>query len=271
MIGLIKSENLKVFTTKVWWAMLIGLVGCVALALVVNGAIAASTLDEKSPDQSVQQLAANIYTSGQFFGLLFAAILGTLLVTNEFRHQTATSTFLATPKRVNVIIAKLITALSWGIIYALIATLLSLPVGIIFFNNENLDSQLAEGDVAKAIFFNLLAFGIWAVFGIGIGTLFRNQTGAVVTLIIVYFVTYIGSVVLIGLGSYLDNPAVTSIYFYLPYGATQVMTSVDKVSLGVGTGQTEGPAWWVGAFIVLLYGVVAAVVGTALTNKRDIS
>lgn len=271
MIGLIRSENLKVFTTKVWWAMLIGLVACVGLALATNCAVAAATLDKSNPDQSVQQLASSVYTSGQFFGILFAAILGTLLITNEFRHQTATSTFLATPKRVNVILAKLISAVGWGVLYALVAVVISIPIGAIFFSSRSIDSQLGNGDVIKAILLNLVAFGVWAVLGLGIGTLFRNQTGAMVTLILLYFVTYVGSTILMALGIYLKNSWISGVYFYLPYGATQVMTSADKISVTTGDHSSQGPLWIVGALVVLLYGGLAASIGTALTARRDIS
>ena len=53
----------------------------------------------RSRGSQVAALAANIYTSGQFFGLLFVMLLGMILVTNEFFHQTATATFLTTPQR----------------------------------------------------------------------------------------------------------------------------------------------------------------------------
>ena len=52
--------------------------------------------------------AANIYTSGQFFGVLFVSLLGILLITNEYYHQTATTTFLTTPHRSRVVAAKLV-------------------------------------------------------------------------------------------------------------------------------------------------------------------
>ena len=44
-------------------------------------------------------VAANLYTSGQFFGVLIVMLLGAILVTNEFFHLTATTTFLVTPRR----------------------------------------------------------------------------------------------------------------------------------------------------------------------------
>ena len=39
-------------------------------------------------------VATNLYTSGQFFGVLIVMLLGAIMVTNEFFHQTATTTFL---------------------------------------------------------------------------------------------------------------------------------------------------------------------------------
>ena len=48
--------------------------------------------------------AANIFTSGQLLNLMFIVVLGALMVTNEFFHQTATATFLTTPHRTRVIV-----------------------------------------------------------------------------------------------------------------------------------------------------------------------
>ena len=64
----------------------------------------------RSCGQDIGGQAANIFTSGQYFGGLFVLLLGILLITNEYYHQTATATFLTTPHRTKVIVAKLITA-----------------------------------------------------------------------------------------------------------------------------------------------------------------
>ncbi|MGH3545123.1 MAG: ABC transporter permease [Mycobacteriales bacterium] len=264
MTGLLRSEYLKVVTTKVWWTMLLGLLGILALALLINGVITSDALDNEFDSQSVNQLAAGIYTSGQYFGVLFAAILGTLLITNEFRHQTATSTFLATPRRVDVVIAKFLVAVGWGLVYGLICTVISIPVGAAVLSSLGEDSALGEGDVLKAIVLNLVAFGVWAVLGIGLGTLLQNQVGAVVTLILAYFGTQVIGALLIGLGGAWNLDWLAGVYYYLPYGATQVMTSADKLA-------ENAPTWWGGMVVVLLYGAVAAFLGSWLTTKRDIT
>ncbi len=264
MTGLLRSEYLKVVTTKVWWVMLLSLLGILALTLLANGAITAAALNNDFNTQSLNQLAANLYTSGQYFGVLFAAILGTLLITNEFRHQTATSTFLTTPRRVNVVIAKFIVAVGWGLVYGLMCTVISIPVGAAILSGLDEESALGEGDVLKAILLNLMAFGVWAILGIGIGTLLQNQVAGVVTLIVTYFGTQIVGALLSALGEAWSLDWLAGTYYYLPYGATTVMTSADKLA-------DNAPAWWGGMLLVLLYGAVAAFVGSWITTKRDIT
>ena len=49
-----------------------------------------------------------------FEGYLFALLLGTLMVTAEFRHKTVTTSFLVTPHRPRFVGAKLLTAAKAG-------------------------------------------------------------------------------------------------------------------------------------------------------------
>ncbi|MGH3428094.1 MAG: hypothetical protein ACRDQZ_11090, partial [Mycobacteriales bacterium] len=140
----------------------------------------------------------------------------------------------------------------------------SIPIGAAILSGLGKSASLGESDVIKAILLNLLAFGVWAILGIGIGTLLQNQIGAVVALIVTYFVSQVGGALLNSLAVGWGIHWLEGLYYYLPYGATQVMTSADKVA-------SEAPPWWGGMLMVLLYGGVSAFFGTWLTNKRDIS
>lgn len=262
--GLLRSEYLKVLTTKVWWGMLIGLLGALGLALLINGFVVADSIGKSYSDTSVEQHAANLYTSGQFFGVLLTALLATLLVTNEYRHQTATGTFLATPKRISVVMAKFIVALGWAMLYAFTCMVISIPVGAAVLSGQDVGAQLGEGKVLNAMLLNLVGFAVWAVLGIGIGTLLHSQVGAVVTLIVGYFGSQALGGTLAAMGEAWDIEWMKSVYWYLPYGATQAMTSAEKLADGA-------PAWWGGMLVVLAYGAVAAFFGSWLTVKRDIS
>ena len=78
----------------------------------------------------IADAGASVYTSGQFLGLLLVAILGALVVTNEFQHQTATTTFLTTPQRVRVVVAKLVAAVLLAAGLWLVATAVSIGIGL---------------------------------------------------------------------------------------------------------------------------------------------
>jgi ABC-type transport system involved in multi-copper enzyme maturation permease subunit len=284
VIALVRSEILKIRTTNVWWAMIIGLVVMTGLALAINIAQANDALRQQQPPDvrdmdpqfaqemlreyalrsNLDYVAANIYTSGQYVGLLLAMIIGILVVTNEFWHQTATPTFLVTPKRGRVIAAKLGGALTWGAIYGLTATAISIAAGGVFFAIKGVENRLTDPDVIKAILLNLLAYGIWAVFGLGLGTLLKNQIASIVTALGLYLVA---ENMLAGLLGYLafefEQSWIEKVIHYLPSGASRVMTTAVDIP--------DAPQWWAGALALLAYGLVAAGIGTLITKSRDIS
>jgi ABC-2 type transport system permease protein len=281
MTGLIKSELRKVRTTNVWWIMLLALVGFTALALLTNIVQGAYALDH--PDQAngdtgltpdaqaranlvlnARFIASNVYTSGQYIGLLIATVMGALIVTNEFQHQTATATFLVTPNRLRVVAAKLVAALAWGAVYAVVTTILSLPVGAIWLASRGLPSFLADGGVLKAIALNLLAFGIWAVFGLGLGTLLKNQIATIVVILVVYLVANtIVRAVLMVLSQHFHEDWIGNLQYALPSVESGVMTSAVPAP--------GGPAWWGAALMLTAYGSVAAGIGAVIIRRRDIA
>jgi hypothetical protein len=51
--------------------------------------------------------------------------------------------------------------------------------------------------------------------------------------------------------------------YALPSAASSVMTSAERLP--------DAPAWYVGAAILLAYGLVAAGLGSLITRRRDIT
>ena len=100
---LVKAELRKIRTTNLWWILLLAVVAFTALAFFFNAVQAhdmlagpAPVYEGMSPEDNEQlqatwkaqanheAIAAGLYTSGQYFGLLFTMVLGILLVTNEY-------------------------------------------------------------------------------------------------------------------------------------------------------------------------------------------
>lgn len=274
---LVNAEFRKLLTTNTWWLFALGALVTWAATFALNAVFAHFTLTEPAPtdvspedaatfaaasDQVYQ--AANLYTSGQFCGLLFVVLLGILMVTNEYHHQTATSTFLTTPHRTAVIGAKLGVAAFIGVLFWLFTTALNVPATMIFMQSENLPALLGESAVQRAILLNLLAYVLWGIFGVGIGVLMRSQIAATVTAVLAYVLgTALVGVLFTLLATWLKQDWIEDIQYALPSIASGVMVAGREIP-----GQ---PDYWVGAVILVAWAVATGTIGTLITRKRDIS
>jgi hypothetical protein len=295
-VRLIRSELLKIRTTNVWWLFGIGVFLFTALALVVWIAVGNSQINaaasagnepftpaegaspaeiegarqqfeiEHSITRTLVSVASQIYTSGQFFGLMFVMLLGVILVTNEFFHQTATATFLTTPHRTAVIFAKLATAMLAALFFWIFTTAINLVAGSIFFSIKGYGPQLDQWPVIRAILFNGLGFGLWGILGVGLGVLIRSQIGAVLT----GAVTYVLGTQAVQIVAFLiyqfwikETWVLTSMVAW-PAVASNVMISSEQAF-------PYAPDWWVGLLVLIGYGLVFGTIGTLITRKRDVS
>jgi ABC-2 type transport system permease protein len=307
-VRLIRAELLKIWTTNTWWIFGIITLVTTALALLISVLQANDQLtfaeqarSQPPPDfggnvapgegglppEDIKTMedqyrasidvgrvlvtnAANVYTSGQFFGLLFMVILGVLIVTNEFFHQTATTTFLTTPHRTAVILSKLAAAGLLAFAFWAAVTAIDLAVGSTFFGLRGYSLPLGEWPVLRSVLMNVLAFVVWAVLGVGLGVLIRSQLGASLTASAFYLLSFPVAFIVFGVirQFIIKEDWVFEWIVAVPGVASTVMISPEPLQLG----PTEhGPQWWVGALVLVGYGAVAAVIGTLITRKRDIS
>ena len=108
--------------------------------------------------------------------LLFALLLGVLVITWEYRHGTITQTFLSTPVRDRVIAVKALVAGLVGAALVVPALLLMLVIAEIWVGNR-LDFTGEDVERAGRIF---LASAIVAIIGMEIGAITGRQLGAIV-------------------------------------------------------------------------------------------
>ncbi|GAB3157219.1 ABC transporter permease subunit [Micromonospora sonneratiae] len=276
-MNLVRSELLKIRTTNAWWLFGLGALVMLVLAFAFNAVSAHFTLGmeipEGMPPDQVEQVqaqmdvvvqAANLYTSGQFFGLLFVMLLGIVVVTNEFYHQTATTTFLTTPHRTAVVLAKLVTATLFGAVFWLITTAINIPATMVFLSSEGVDHHLGDSAIIKAILLNLLAYVLWGIFGVGFGVLIRSQIGATITAVVLYLLgTTAASILFVVLQQWLKADWILELQVIVPSIASQLMITGNELP--------GSPPQWVGAAILIGYAAVTGVIGTLLVRTRDIS
>jgi len=273
---LLNAELFKLRTTAIWWIMGLILIPLYAASIGFNwlssyaltsgqangggGADAQAQVDAAAQPINI---ATNMYTTGQYMGVLIVLLLSAIIVTSEFFHLSATTTFLVTPRREAVIVAKLGAGIVVGLVIWAITTVLDLLLVPIIMDALNLPNQLGEPAVWRAIGLNALAFVLWAVLGVGLGVLIRSQLAATLILAIVYTVgASVVSVVFALLSQHVAE-WIDKLQVLVPTTASQLMLS--------GTELPGNPPRWVGAVVLIGYAIVAGVVGTLITKRRDIS
>jgi hypothetical protein len=249
MIQLVRAELLKLRTTQVWFWMLLLAIAVGVLAVVATLA----SNDVKSP-ADVPLLFANANGA-----IVTAFILGVLGITTEFRYQTITPTVLQTPSRWTVVAAKLLSYAIIGLAYALACLAVQLMIALPWLSAKGIDFSLSDPDLRRAIFGFPVIFLLFAIMGIGVGALLRNQIVAMV----------VGLVFLLALENILVAiPKVRNAYPYLPGGAMQGVLypadepGPDSVDLFGTTGSL---------LVLLAWALIPALIGAAYTLTRDIT
>jgi ABC-2 type transport system permease protein len=281
-LRLIRAEIMKIRTTNTWWLFLIGIVLVTGLALLVNGlqhhyelyppvgqggegGDFQARVAAAHTSAGLARIAADMLTSGQFFGLLFAMIMGALVVTNEFFHQTATTTFMTNPHRSSVLFAKAVAAIVFGGLFWLMATVIDVIVTPIYLNSQHVSVSLTQWTVVRSVLLNLLGFAVWAVFGLGLGTLIRSQIGSVVTGIVLYLLGSISVAIIFNL--------IHNAYSHDWVLSAQVIAPAIASALMINPGQAfdHQPPHSVGGVVLFGYALVTGAIGLIITRRRDIS
>ena len=262
MTNAVRSELLKIRTLNGGWGTALGLVGVTVVALFFWYLVTQGRSPEELTDNA-PSLSQSIYTSGQYFGLLLTMLFGVTLVTSEYTQQTATATFLATPKRSHVVLAKIVAGLCVAVVFYLVTSALAVIIGSAMLDTLGVPLSAGARTGAGAVAVNGIAYLVWMVFGIGLGTLIRNQIVAIVVGIVLYL-GELGSLLIFSqLADAFHRDWINRLVYYLPGGASRAMTSIESVN---GT-----PPWWIATIVLLGYGVVATVIGALITASRDIT
>jgi ABC-2 type transport system permease protein len=247
----LRAETRKLLTTQVWfWISLLA----IGLSLLVTCLVSAFT---KPSDGGIPIEALLNACIG--FAVLIASVVGVIGVTGEYRHLTVTPTFLSVPHRGTVITAKLITYLVYGLILGAACIALALAVGAPWLSARGVEVDLGANSTIRIIIGGVIATGIWAVIGVGVGSLLRNQVAAVVGIVLYRFLVE---------GILSAIPHVKSAYPYLPGGVTSALVNTSDPNVG-NANDLLGP--YAGGALLLAYGLVFAILGSMLTVRRDVT
>lgn len=261
MTALVRAEVRKLFTTRAWWGMLIGVVAVSLGFALLIGLIAGDSGGGGLPPVTDPGAVRSIYTAGISTTYLFSLAAGILAMAGEWRHQTISATFLASPRRGRVVLAKVGGLIVIGAMFGLASALCGVAAGAPVISARGGSVRLLSDGVPRSLALGVLAVALWGLFGLGIATLIRNQVAAL--LIAIGAAWIVEPILSLVLTQALDQPGIAR---FLPSDATNAM-----LSPAVGGSGAELLPWWGGALVMIGYAAVFAAVGAALTLRRDVT
>jgi hypothetical protein len=176
--------------------------------------------------------------------LLLATVIGIIIASGEFRHRTATATYLAIPDRAQVLGAKLGAAAAIGLVCGLVGAATATILGLAFVAGSGHALILGAATIFRYAVGGAIGAAVLAAGGVAVGTLIRSQVGAIIAIFIWGFVV---------------EQSVGGVYSvvqrYLPYTAAAGLA-------GSTLGDAKSPLPF-GLALILLTAVVAALAAVA--------
>ncbi|MDR0626347.1 MAG: hypothetical protein LBG11_03665 [Bifidobacteriaceae bacterium] len=199
MIAALKSEYRKLFSTRMWWVLLLCAAGYLALMGAGIGALVGGFMGEADgagPGADADgetgalgpgglNVALMVYSMAGSLAYVFPLLLGALSITQEYRHKTITQTFLGEPRRLVVLAAKLIASVALGLVSGLVCVAATAGPGGLAMSLVGADPGFSDSDTWIFFARALLDFTLWAVVGVALGTLLTNQVAMIVVVLAV--------------------------------------------------------------------------------------
>jgi ABC-2 type transport system permease protein len=248
-VAVLDAERIKLSTTRspLWTAVAVAGLGLGLAAVQGSAAYGAAPLP---PEKATIGAAV--------FGVPVLMILAAMTVTGEYRSGMIRTTFMATPNRSLVLLAKAIVAAVFSGVYTVVMVIAAVVVARLAAP-PLVGSQLSVADAetwraAGAIaLYGMLA----AVLGVGVGALLRHAAGAVAVLLMWPLVAepILGNLPNIG----------SEVGPYLPFGNAFLFTRVQWLY------PVYDMPWGALGSLVYFTAVVAVVFGAAIVvlNRRD--
>lgn len=176
MIGVLKSELFKLCTTR---ATKIVVICSVALPAIIFTLTSALAFQNGEVGDSLISMVGNF---APLTGLLLG-VMGVLCSTQEYSQGTIRITLVATPNRLKVFVAKLLTTLVVSVMSALLMLLLCLVPSQLILSSRNVDFVTISADI-RILFSVVILSAFLSVLGLSLGLVFKSSPGAISALLI---------------------------------------------------------------------------------------
>ena len=241
----IKLRSLR----STWLTLAITVVGAVAIAVAVG-------LNTKNAAGDL----TNNALAGMIPGLLFAGVLGVLVMTGEYTSGTIRATLAAIPRRPWVLTAKAAVFGGVALVLGETAAFISFFAGGAFLRHGIQAPALSQPGVLRAVVLGGAGFCLVGLLGVGLGAIIRHTAAAIAVLV--------GGVYILAQGIASVGHGLAA---YMPIIIVGSSLSTTK-PYACPAGAAQCPHFlsaWAGLGVLGLYAAVALAIGGWLLARRD--
>ncbi len=254
MIALIRSEFRKALSTKLLLILSLSALGFMFLLIFLSVFVSPPGLEDTNRLMDPEYIKSIITSAGA--ASIFLLILGIVAMSGEYRNQTITSTFLTTPVRWRVIVAKMATFAILAFVLALILWFISAVTTMLLLTTQ-VSAPFEWSAAFQILGGTVLGLVLYAILGVAIGSLITSQVAAIIiALVFVLVVEPLLTAFFVSVGKWLPGSALNAIL---------------QTSGGPNPDMSELLSVPMGTLILVSYTVIFAIAAAFITTKRDIT
>jgi ABC-2 type transport system permease protein len=245
---IVRTEFLKLRTTRLWWGLTLGLLGLSALGailtLVFAGQEAGFTLGDEAQQRSLFGSAG--------FNSVFALVFGIIGMAGEYKQGTITPTFLASPRRWRVVLAKAVAYGFAGFLLGLISSLLVAVISYVGLAIKDIEVVMTTSEVIELFGGSTATATFYGVLGVAIGAVIPNQIAALIAALVEQLIA---------------EPLLFNFFpeeaRFLVGGASSILSGSPNVGATLSL--------WAAAGVLAAWCVALLSLGSLITERKDIT
>lgn len=248
MMHLVATELLKARTTRLWWGLGLGLLG-----LTLAGGVLTLIFIPDIPNiPTADEIGQRQLIGAGGTSTVFALVFGIIGMAGEHRQGTITPTFLGTPVRWRVVVAKAAAYAIAGLLYGMAASIVAATVFYVGLGLQGSEVVLSGSDIFSILGGQSASAGFFGAIGVGFGALVPNQIGALI-------------------GALVEQLVVEPLLFgffpeqgrFLIGGAASILSGQPSMGATLSL--------WVAAAVLVAWALALLAGGTLITQHKDIT
>jgi ABC-2 type transport system permease protein len=236
-----RAELRKLVTLRAPWVALV-------VAGVLSGALGAIEVHAVADKTRVTLPGLGVAVAQPAWFLV--VVVAVLAAASEFQHRTVVTTLLATPRRLDVLLAKAAVSAAFGMVLTTVAALAAMVAGAVTAAVEDLPLHVGGTAGLGGVLGAIALGGLWAIAASALGLLTRSTALALTAVLLWKFVLE-GVVPIVA-----RNPGLSH---WLPSGAAAAVIGAPGADLSA----------LVGGVVVLGYAAALAALAGVSFVRRD--